>query len=24
LQAVFLKWLDRLRRCIATNGKHAD
>jgi hypothetical protein len=24
LQAVFLEWMDRLRKCIATNGKYTE
>jgi histone-lysine N-methyltransferase SETMAR len=24
LQAVFLKWMDRLRKCIATNGEYTE
>jgi hypothetical protein len=24
LQAVFLEWMDRLSKCIATNGEHAE
>jgi histone-lysine N-methyltransferase SETMAR len=24
LQAVFLEWMDRLRKCIATNGDHTE
>jgi histone-lysine N-methyltransferase SETMAR len=24
LQAVFLEWMDRLRKCIATDGKHTE
>jgi hypothetical protein len=24
LQAVFLEWMDRLRKCIATNGEYTE
>jgi hypothetical protein len=24
LQAVFLEWMDRLKKCIATNGEYID
>jgi hypothetical protein len=24
LEAVFLEWMDRLRRCIITNGEYID
>jgi hypothetical protein len=24
LKAVFLEWMDRLRKCIATNGEHTE
>jgi hypothetical protein len=24
LQAVFLEWMDRLSKCIATNGEHTE